>query len=91
MKTLLDLEFQNRFTRDLPADPETTTRPREVTGALYSRVSPTAVAAPKLIAGSRECATLIGLEPSELEGEDFARVFGGNALVPGMDPFAMAY
>ena len=91
VKTLLNLDFQNRFTRDLPADPETTTRPREVTGALYSRVTPTAVAAPKLVAGSRECATLIGLEPSELEGEDFARVFGGNALVPGMDPFAMAY
>jgi len=91
VKSLLDLDFINRFTRDLPADPETTTRPREVTGALFSRVSPTAVAAPRLVAGSTECAALIGLDPAELEREEFARVFGGNALVPGMDPFAMAY
>ena len=91
VKSLLDLDFINRFTRDLPADPETTTRPREVTGALYSRVSPTAVAAPRLVAGSPECAALIGLDPAELESEEFAGVFGGNALIPGMDPFAMAY
>lgn len=91
VKSLLDLDFINRFTRDLPADPETTTRPRDVTGALYSRVSPTAVAAPGLVAGSPECAALIGLDPAELGSEEFARVFGGNALVPGMDPFAMAY
>ena len=30
MPSLFDLQFVNRFTRDLPADPEGSTRPREV-------------------------------------------------------------
>ena len=60
-------------------------------GALFSRVTPTPTAAPKLVAGSVECAGLIGLAPGEIETEDFARVFSGNGLVPGMDPFAMTY
>jgi len=91
MPSLFDLQFVNRFTRDLPADPEGSTRPREVTGALFSRVAPTAVADPRLVAGSAECAALLGLDPAELESPEFARVFGGNGLLPGMDPFAMAY
>ena len=91
MTSLLDLQFTNRFTRDLPADPESSSRPREVTGALFSRVAPTAVSAPTLVAASPECAELIGLDRAELETGDFARVFGGNALLPGMDPFAMTY
>ncbi|MFT6831006.1 MAG: hypothetical protein ACJAZN_001163 [Planctomycetota bacterium] len=88
---LLDLEFINRFTSDLPADPESTNARREVKGALFSRVAPTPTAAPRLVAGSTECAKLVGLDPLELETDDFARVFSGNALVPGMDPFAMTY
>ena len=88
---LLDLEFINRFTADLPADPESSNARREVKGALFSRVAPTPTAAPLLVAGSVECATLIGLDPAELGSEDFARVFSGNGLVPGMDPFAMTY
>ncbi len=47
---LASLTFDNRFTRELPADPETTTRTRQVTEACYSFVQPTKVAAPKLVA-----------------------------------------
>ena len=90
-RALLDLEFINRFTAELPADPEPSNARREVKGALFSRVAPTPTVAPVLVAGSAECADLIGLEAAELETEDFARVFSGNGLVPGMDPFAMTY
>ncbi len=89
--TLTDLRFLNRFTRDLPADPETSARRREVRGALYSSAAPTAAPSPRLVAGSVECAALLGLDPAELETDDFARVFSGSALVPGMEPFAMTY
>ncbi|MEC8496115.1 MAG: protein adenylyltransferase SelO family protein, partial [Planctomycetota bacterium] len=91
MTALTDLVFTNGFTADLPADPATDNRRREVRGALFSRVAPTPVKAPRVVAASPECAALIGLDPAELETEDFARVFGGNALVPGMDPYAMTY
>ncbi|MEM6567527.1 MAG: YdiU family protein [Planctomycetota bacterium] len=89
--TLLDLQFLNRFTRDLPADPDETNTTRQVSGALFSRVAPTRVADPRVVAFSRECAELIGLDPSEASSPQFAEVFGGNGLVPGMDPFAMTY
>ncbi len=39
--TLDDLEFDNRFTRELPADPGTGSARRQVREALYSRVRPT--------------------------------------------------
>ena len=91
MTALTDLVFTNGFTAELPADPDTDNRRREVRGALFSRVAPTPVKAPRVVAASSECAELIGLDPAELGTEDFARVFGGNALVPGMDPYAMTY
>lgn len=91
MTKLLDLSWQTRFTEDLPGDPVEGNDRREVRGALYSRVRPTPVRAPKLVVGSKECAALIGLDADELQTPDFASVFGGNAIVPGMDPFAMTY
>ena len=62
---LMDLEFINRFTADLPADQESTNERREVKGALFSRVAPTPTSAPVLVAASSECARLIGLNNAE--------------------------
>ena len=83
--------FDNAFVRDLPGDPESGSRLRQVRGALYSRVDPTAVAAPRLIAHSTEVAAMLGLDASDIASPEFARVFGGNALLDGMQPFAANY
>ena len=83
--------FDNRFTAELPADPDLTNRRRQVSGAAYSRVSPTAVAAPVTLAWSTEVAELIGLDAATCESDDFAQVFGGNRVPDGADPFAMVY
>ena len=83
--------FDNRFTAELPADPDLTNRRRQVIGAAYSRVSPTAVAAPVTLAWSTEVAELIGLDAATCESDDFAQVFGGNRVPDGADPFAMVY
>jgi len=88
MKTL---RFDNTFVRELPGDPETGFRRRQVHGALYSRVEPTPVAAPRLIAYSREVAELLGFDPEDLASPEFARVFGGNQLLEGMEPYAANY
>ena len=90
-KALDELKFDNRFTRDLPADPETANAPRQVHGACYSRVEPTPVARPRLVAYSREMLEALDLEPTACAAEDFAQVFAGNRLLDGMDPFAMCY
>ncbi len=85
------LRFDNAFVRELPGDPVEGPQVRQVHGALYSRVRPTPVAAPRLIAWSPEMAERLGLEATDVESPEFAQVFGGNALVDGMEPFAANY
>ena len=98
---LTALRFDNRFTRELPADPDTTNTPRQVVGACYSRVAPQTVATPKLVAYSPEIAAELGLAELGLaelgitdasgRGTDFAAVFAGNRQLEGMDRHAMCY
>ncbi|WP_242107931.1 protein adenylyltransferase SelO [Luteimonas aquatica] len=85
------LRFDNAFLRELPGDPESGPRVRQVHGALWSRVDPTPVAAPRLIAYSAEMAAALGFDEDDLASPDFAAVFGGNALQPGMQPYAANY
>ena len=85
------LRFDNAFVRHLPADPEAGSRRRQVHNALYSRVDPTPVRAPRLIAHSREVAELLGIPEADIATQHFADVFGGNALVDGMEPYAANY
>ncbi|MCB2145613.1 MAG: YdiU family protein [Deltaproteobacteria bacterium] len=90
-ETLNALRFDNRFVSELPGDPDILNRRRQVSGACYSLVKPTPVAAPRLVAYSREVADLLGLSTQACESDAFAQVFTGNRLLPGMQPFAMCY
>ncbi len=85
------LRFDNAFVRDLPADVQKDGPPRQVHGALYSRVNPTPVFAPKLIAYSREMASKLGFDESYVHSPEFAQVFSGNKLLDGMEPYAANY
>ncbi len=85
------LTFDNRFVRELPGDPDTSNRRRQVLGACWSAVEPTPVAAPTLLAHAYEVASLVGLSDTDVASDAFARVFGGNALYPGMQPYAACY
>ena len=89
--TLQDLTFVNRFTGELPADPILINKRRQVAQACYSRVLPTSVARPELVAYSSEVAELLELSEAACQSEEFAAVFAGNQQLPGMDPFAMCY
>jgi uncharacterized protein YdiU (UPF0061 family) len=85
------LQFDNAFVRDLAGDAQTGGPPRQVYGAMYSRVDPTPVAAPKLVAYSREMAQRLGFREVDVESAEFANVFGGNALLDDMEPYAANY
>lgn len=87
----MDLQFDDRFVRELPADPRTDVRRRQVLGACHSAVMPTPVAAPRLLACTRDLAAELGIPPEVLEADDFAAVMGGNQLWPGMRPYAACY
>jgi uncharacterized protein YdiU (UPF0061 family) len=90
---LLDtyLTFDNRFLRDLPADPEPANHCRQVTGACYSRVQPAMVPQPAMVAFAREVAEQLDLTPEIMASDAFLQVLAGNHLLPGMDPYAMCY
>ena len=85
------LRFDNSFVRHLPADPHAGTRRRQVHGALFSFVEPTPVAAPRLLAHSREVARMLGIPEADIASREFAEVFGGNRLLEGMQPYAANY
>ncbi len=85
------LRFDNRFVSRLPADPQAGARRRQVHGALFSRIEPTPVRSPRLVAHSREVAAMLGIDEEYVASPEFAQVFGGNALLEGMQPYAANY
>jgi uncharacterized protein YdiU (UPF0061 family) len=88
---LIDLaaaSFENTFVRELPADPVLVNMPRQVANACFTRVAPTPVAAPRLLAWSDALGELLGLcRPSR----EAVEVLAGNRVLPGMEPYAARY
>ena len=83
---LAELAFENSFVRELPGDPVLTNIPRQVSNACYTRVDPTPVAAPRLLAWSDALGELLGVaKPASPD------VLAGNRVLPGMQPYAARY
>ncbi|MBF0301656.1 MAG: YdiU family protein [Desulfamplus sp.] len=89
--TLSSLTFDNTFICELPGDSESANYRRQVSGACYSKVKPTPVSAPKLIAYSKEAAALLDISEETCKSEEFTQVFSGNKLLSGMSPYAACY
>lgn len=89
--SLDQLIFDNRFVRELPADPIADNYRRQVAGACYSFVNPTPVRAPELVCAATEVADLIQLDHGELTAETFTQIFAGNQLLMGMQAHACCY
>jgi uncharacterized protein YdiU (UPF0061 family) len=84
------LSFDNAFLRDLPGDPDASSRSRQVAAA-WSPAAATPVAAPRLLAWSPEVAQRLGLSPRDVESASLVDALAGNALLPGMQPWASNY
>ncbi len=84
------MRFDNRLLAELPGDTEVGPRRRQV-DALWSRVMPTPVSSPRWIAHSTEMSSALGLDTSTLRSDAWLQTLAGNALQPGMDPFATNY
>jgi len=97
------LRIDNAYVRELPGDAlakdeaglRPNPSPRQVQGAAWSRVQPTPVAAPKLLAWSAETAALLELPAQAFDDPQFAQqlaeVMAGNRQLPGMQPYAACY
>ncbi len=90
-QSLASLNFDNRFIRELPADPVQENRIRQVQAACYSHVQPTRVSAPQLVSYSPEVAEILNLNPADCLSDDFLQTFVGNRLLPEMEPYACCY
>jgi len=88
---MLSFNYDNRFIADLPGDPEEGLHRRQVHGACWSRVMPTPVSAPRLLAHSPEVAALLDIDEADVVTPEFAEVFAGNRVLPGMAPYAACY
>lgn len=82
------LRFEDTFVRELPGDPVQANVPRQVSNACYTRVEPTPVAAPRLLAWSDAMGELLGMSKPSAEAVE---VLGGNRTLPGMQPYAARY
>lgn len=86
-----NLKIKNRFTAELPADPDPTNEIRQVKNTLFSYVNPTKPANPELIHASEEVAELVGISKEEIKTQEFVNVFSGKEILPETRPFAMCY
>ena len=60
--------------------------------SFYAKLNPTPFSTPpSLISANPAAAELIDLDSEQLHRTEFAGVFGGSMLVPGMEPLAMLY
>src|SRR5262245_7785570 len=86
---IAELSFADQFVRELPGDVRSDNRVRQVLGACYSRVEPTAVPAPELLALVPEVAALLDLDTNPTPA--LVEVLAGNRVLPGMTPYAACY
>ncbi len=83
--------FERLFVDDVPGDPVADNYRRQVLAACYSRVTPTPVASPRVLATAREVVELLGLPQDVVDAPWFAATMGGNSVLPTMAPYAMCY
>jgi uncharacterized protein YdiU (UPF0061 family) len=88
---LCDLRFDNSFVRELPGDPERRNVPRAVRNACYTRVDPTPVPSPQLLAWADPVGEMLGISRPDSRTGPVAEVLGGNRVLPGMKPYAARY
>lgn len=88
---MLNLTFDNQFTQRLPGDSETGPRQRQLSQALFARVTPKPAARPQLIHFSKETAEMLGLSEAQCRSDEFVQAFSGSQSLSGMDPHATCY
>ncbi|MEO0812247.1 MAG: YdiU family protein [Myxococcota bacterium] len=80
-------ELETRFVDRLPGDPITENAVRQVSNACYSRVTPTPVAAPRLLAHASEVAELLNI----VDPAAWTDVWAGNRVLENSVPYAQCY
>lgn len=88
------LTFDNRAVRVLPVDTETKNFVRQVAGACFSRIAPTPVVNPRVVAWSASALELLGISAPHadlVKSPEFAKLFGGCHVPCGAQSVAHCY
>ncbi|KAI6646551.1 Selenoprotein O [Oopsacas minuta] len=85
------LKFNNRALQQLPIDRDEQNYVRTVTGACFSRLQPTPVENPTLVAHSKSALSLLDIDPDKESIDSFVEYFSGNKVLPGSEPAAHCY
>jgi uncharacterized protein YdiU (UPF0061 family) len=83
MQSLSTQAYKNEFVNTFPGDLSGNLTPRPTPGVLYSRVKPTPVSNPTVLAWSDELAQELGIQkPTERRDID---ILAGNTVAPTTD------
>ncbi len=89
--TMIQLNIQDTFNKELPADPTLENSRRQVKEACFSYVKPKKTSKPELVHISPEMLSSLGMSPKDASSAAFLNVFTGNDIIPNTEPYAMCY
>ena len=87
----MQLNIQNRFSTELPADLDESNVSRQVQSTCFSYVTPRIPSQPKLLHVSEMVAKSIGISTAVTQSTAFLEVFSGKKIIPNTKAFAMCY
>lgn len=89
MRPIHTIHYKNDFVEAFPGDDSGDLRPRQTPGVLYSRVQPSPVQNPTLLAWSSALAKDLGI--AKPETPEAVALLGGNGVADSMKPYAACY
>ena len=91
LHSMIKLNINDTFHKELPADPISENRRRQVHEACFSYVTPRVPSKPVILHVSDEMLSAIGLTRQDIDDQDFLDIFSGAKIIPGTRPYAMCY
>ncbi|EIJ38206.1 hypothetical protein JoomaDRAFT_1187 [Galbibacter orientalis DSM 19592] len=87
----IQLNIQDTFNKELPADPILENSRRQVKEAFFSYVTPKKTTAPALLHVSDAMLQALGISEEEKKSDAFLKIFTGNEVLDNTKPYAMCY
>lgn len=87
----MNLNVQDTFNKELPADPIKENTRRQVEGAAFSYVRPRVPSEPTILHTSGEMLNKLGISKEESKSEQFKNIFTGAEVYPNTNPYSMCY
>ncbi len=88
---MIQLKIKDKFSIELPADPDMDNSRRQVLEACFSYVTPKKPGNPSLIHFSPEMVQAIGIDYKAVKSMELLKIFSGEEVLSNTRPYAMCY